>query len=138
MLSQRHLFGLPENIYYLNCAYMSPQLKAATEAGIKSVQRKSNPTSYSPEDFFSEVEVAKSLFGKLVNGATQQMAVIPSVSYGMANAFYNVTPKAGQHAITISKEFPSGYFAAKRWCETHNAELKVIDINSAHPTPAND
>ena len=117
---------------------MSPQLKAATQAGLESVKRKSNPTSFTPEDFFSEVEIGKSLFGKMVNGATQQTAVIPSVSYGMANAINNVIPTAGQHAITISKEFPSGYFAAKRWCETHHAELKIVDINEQSPNPAKD
>ena len=31
--SQRHLFDLPRDIAYLNCAYMSPLLTAAVEAG---------------------------------------------------------------------------------------------------------
>lgn len=129
MVSQKHLFDLPENLHYLNCAYMSPQLKSATQIGIESVQRKSNPSQFTPADFFSEVEVARSLFGQLVNADAQQTVVIPSVSYGMANVFKNIPFTAGQHAITISKEFPSGYFTAKGWCETHGAELKVIEPN---------
>jgi hypothetical protein len=30
---QRHLFDIPDDVAYLNCAYMSPLMKPALEAG---------------------------------------------------------------------------------------------------------
>ena len=32
-----------------------------------------------------------------------------------------------KNALTIENEFPSGYFAIKKWCNNNNSELKVIN-----------
>ena len=45
MTSQKHLFELPEDIHYLNAAYMSPLMKSVYEAGIEGMRRKLNPGS---------------------------------------------------------------------------------------------
>ena len=37
--NQRELFEMPEGICYLNCAYMSPQLRSAREIGERAVSR---------------------------------------------------------------------------------------------------
>ena len=138
MICQKHLFDLPENLHYLNCAYMAPQLKSATQIGIEAVKRKSDPSYLTPGHFFSEVEEGRSLFGQLINANTQQTVVIPSVSYGMANALKNIPYNSGQHAITISKEFPSGYFSVKNWCEIHGADLKIIEPDQTATQKAKD
>ena len=36
---QRHLFDIPDDVAYLNCAYMSPLMKPALEAGITGLTR---------------------------------------------------------------------------------------------------
>lgn len=40
---QRHLFDIPPDVAYLNCAYISPILHVVREAGIAAAQRKSRP-----------------------------------------------------------------------------------------------
>jgi hypothetical protein len=35
---QRHLFDMPRDVAYLNCAFMSPMLNAAVEAGRAAVE----------------------------------------------------------------------------------------------------
>ena len=40
---QRHLFDLPADVAYLNCAYMSPLLKRAAEVGAEAIARKCQP-----------------------------------------------------------------------------------------------
>ncbi len=40
---QKHLFNIPEDITYLNCAYLSPQLRSVSEAGQIGVVRKERP-----------------------------------------------------------------------------------------------
>lgn len=45
---QRHLFDIPDDIAYLNCAYMSPLLRGMTEVGQRAVARKARPWEITP------------------------------------------------------------------------------------------
>ncbi len=127
MLShQKHLFQLPEDIVYLNCAYMSPLLKSVEEAGIKGILRKRNPSSIKPDDFFNEAEEIRLKLGSLINAAPQQIAIIPSSSYGLKSVVNNLPVNNGKHAITVADEFPSGYYTILNWCKKNDKELKVI------------
>ena len=94
--SQRDLFEIPEDIVYLNCAYMSPQLRPAREAGEKAVSRKSRPWEITPDDFFEEAEELRALFARLVGGDAEGVAIVPSVSYGISVAAANVAVREGR------------------------------------------
>ncbi len=126
MICQKHLFQLPEEIHYLNNAYMSPLLKSVEEKGIEGMQRKRNPISIKPVDFFTDVKGVRQKFGTLVNCDPSQVAVMPSVSYGMNSVIRNIPYRRGQHALTVSEEFPSCYYTAERWCSDNGAELRVV------------
>jgi selenocysteine lyase/cysteine desulfurase len=54
------------------------------------------------------------------------VAVHPAVSYGMNSVIRNIPYRKGQHALTISEEFPSCYYTAQRWCVDHGTELRVV------------
>ncbi|HRH49782.1 MAG TPA: aminotransferase class V-fold PLP-dependent enzyme [Panacibacter sp.] len=126
MLTQKHLFQLPEDIHYLNCAYMSPLLKSVEEAGINGMQKKRNPANIKADDFFSEAATVREQFGALINCNAVQVAVIPSASYGLKTAVNNLPTGKGKFAITIGDEFPSGYYSIEGWCIENNKELIVI------------
>lgn len=106
---------------------MSPLLKSVEEVGISSLIQKRNPTCISPSDFFSQAEVARSNFGKLVNCPSDQVAIIPSASYGMASAIKNLPKDNGETALIVSDEFPSGYYTIEKWCKENGKNLKVLD-----------
>jgi hypothetical protein len=53
---QRARFTLSTQVTYLNCAYMSPLLKAVEKQGVAGILKKRNPTSVSPKDFFTDTE----------------------------------------------------------------------------------
>ena len=53
--SVRELFDLPNDVIYLNCANMAPQLRSVTQAGIEAVRRKSAPWSLTAPDRKSTV-----------------------------------------------------------------------------------
>jgi selenocysteine lyase/cysteine desulfurase len=125
-MNYKSLFSLPENIHYLNCAYMSPLLKSVEEAGKRGIERKRNPIDVSPASFFTEVELLKAKFAQLVNAKASQVAIIPSVSYGMASALKNIPGAKGMKAITISEEFPSDVFSLHRFCADTGASLQTI------------
>ncbi|ATB44290.1 hypothetical protein CYFUS_009777 [Cystobacter fuscus] len=107
---QRHLFDLPEGLTWLNCAYMSPQSHAVTEAGREAVVRKARPWLLRPEDFFSESEALRRLFASLVEADAEGVALVPSVSYGMAVAASNVPVRVGQRLLVLAEEFPSNVY----------------------------
>src|SRR4028119_2233126 len=61
-----------------------PHVCARRESGERAVGRKSRPWEITPGDFFDEVEESRELFARLVGGEADGVAVLPSVSYGMA------------------------------------------------------
>ena len=138
MKCQKHLFQIPEGIHYLNCGYMSPLLKSVEEKGIEGMRRKRNPTAIKPVDFFTGVVGVREKFGRMVNCQPSQVAVMPSVSYGMNSVITNIPYAKGKHALTISEEFPSCYYTAQRWCKTHRTELRVIIRKEDIPEKAKD
>jgi selenocysteine lyase/cysteine desulfurase len=126
LTSQKHLFSLDPGITYLNNAYRGPMLKSSEEAAIQDLVKMRSPHQLKPEDFFSGVEVVNSLFAKLVKCTPAQVAVIPSTSYGFACVLNNWNPGKGKKAITVTDEFPSGYFSLKRWADEHDAPLVSV------------
>jgi selenocysteine lyase/cysteine desulfurase len=109
LLCQRHLFDIPEAVAYLNCAYMSPLPRRVTESGQRAVARKSRPWEITPADFFSEVGQARRLFATLLGGGAGEddVAIVPSVSYGMAVACANLPLARSQTVLLLDEEFPS-------------------------------
>ncbi len=126
MENQKHLFQLDSGVHYLNCAYMSPLLKSVEEAGIEGIVRKRNPFLIKPIHFFETAQITKQNIGKLINSSSDNIAIIPSASYGLSSAVTNLPLLNGNKALVVGNEFPSGYNAIKRWCESYKKELVVI------------
>ena len=124
--SQRDLFEIPDHIAYLNCAYMSPQLRRAREVGEWAVTRKSRPWEIMPDDFFEEVEMARTLFARLVGGHADGVAVIPSVSYGISVAAANVPVREGEKIIILEDQFPSNVYSWRELASREGAKLVTV------------
>ena len=87
---QRHLFDLPDDVAYLNCAYMSPLLKRAAEVGAEAIARKCRPWRIRADDFFTDSERARALFAELLGARADDIALVPAASYGLAVAAANL------------------------------------------------
>jgi len=131
---QRHLFDIPDEIAYLNCAYMSPLLRRVTEAGQRAVARKARPWEITPADFFSEVGRARRLFATLLGDGVVEddVAIVPSVSYGMAVACANLPLARGQTVLLLDEEFPSVILPWRERAREVGAEAVLL------PRPADD
>lgn len=130
--SQRHLFDIPEDVAYLNAAYMGPMAKPVIAAGEHGMAAKGKPWTIRPVDFFTESEAVRALFARLVNATADDVAIVPAVSYGMAVAAGALPLQAGQSVITLAEQFPSNVYP---WME------KARAANAAHltvPRPADD
>ncbi len=126
MGSQRDLFEIPEDIVYLNCAYMSPQLRPAREVGEKAVSRKSRPWEITPDDFFKDAEEVRALFARLVGGDADGVAIIPSVSYGISIAAANVPVREGEKIVILEDQFPSNVYAWRELAKRSGARLVTL------------
>ncbi len=128
---QKDKFSIPHDVSYINCAYMSPNLKSVEEIGKISISKKSLPYLVQPSDFFAPSEKLKKEFAKLINVKEhQRIAIIPSASYGIATAVKNIDIQKGQNIIGIEGQFPSNYFSWKKKADKVGAEMRIISDNS--------
>lgn len=115
-------------MHYLNCAYMGPLPVQAQQAGAAGILRKAVPIDISPADFFRESDEARSLFAQLIGAREpQRVAIIPSVSYGVAIAARNLPCAAGQRIIVAAEQFPSNVHAWRRLARERGAELHAVE-----------
>lgn len=134
LTSQRHLFSLPEGEHYLNSAYLSPVARPVEEAGIAAIQRRRHPSSIRPEHFFTDADRARALFARLVNGDDpRRVAIVPSVSYGMAIVARNLELRAGQNVVVAHAQFPSNVYGWRRMCAESGAELRAVKPPAGTP-----
>jgi len=122
---QRHLFEIPEDVAYLNCAYMSPLMKPVVEAGNAGLARKMRPWEITPEKFFSGAEEFRATIGRLIDCSADCVAIVPSASYGIATAAWNLPLGKGKKILVLEEQFPSNYYPWKRVAEETGASLKV-------------
>jgi selenocysteine lyase/cysteine desulfurase len=124
--SQRHLFDLPDEIAYLNCAYMGPLMHAVVEAGRQGIARKARPWTLTQEDFFNESWQARELFARIVNADPQAVGIIPSASYGIETAARNLPLAAGRRIIVLAEQFPSNIYPWQRRAQQCGASLHAV------------
>lgn len=123
---QRHLFDIPDEVAYLNCAYMSPLLNRVVEVGQQAAAVKSQPWRISPPDFFATPERARVLFAELIGAQSDDIAVIPAASYGIATAAANLPLQRGHQVIVLADQFPSNVYAWRELAERRQAQVKTI------------
>jgi selenocysteine lyase/cysteine desulfurase len=106
---QRGLFALPDDVTYLNCAYLSPQLRSVTDAGLAAVVEKERPWEVTPDKFFSGSEALRTTFAELLDADVEGVAFVPSVSYGVGTAVANL-PLNGRSTLMLAEDFPSDVY----------------------------
>ena len=123
---QRHLFDIPDDVAYLNCAYMSPLMKPALEAGTVGLARKAHPWELTPDKFFTGADEFRATGAQLLDCSAECIAIVPSASYGIATAARNLPVKKGQSILVLEEQFPSNYYPWQRRAEETGASLKVV------------
>jgi selenocysteine lyase/cysteine desulfurase len=123
---QRHLFDIPDDVAYLNCAYMSPLMKPALEAGTAGLARKAHPWELTPDQFFTGADEFRATAAQLLDSQADCIAIVPSASYGIATATRNLPVKKGQSILVLAEQFPSNYYPWERRGDETGASLKVV------------
>jgi selenocysteine lyase/cysteine desulfurase len=123
---RKDLFLLEDGITYLNCANMSPMLKAVQEAGLKALDIRATPWKLSSEDWFANAEILRGLAARIFQTDDNSIALIPSASYGIAVAAKNLKPKEGKEIILLDQQFPSNYYAWEQLAREKNLNVVIV------------
>ena len=97
--SQRDLFAIRRDICYLNAASCSPLPLAIQDAARAAVGRKAQPWTLDAGFADAQHERARVAAARLINADAADIALIPSVSYGVATAAKLLTIPRGARVI---------------------------------------
>jgi selenocysteine lyase/cysteine desulfurase len=105
--SQRELFDIPRDVCYLNSASYSPLPLATQEAARVAVGHKGRPWTLDAGFAGRQHERARIAAARLINADPGDVALIPSVSYGVATAAKLVTIPRGTRVIVLENDHSS-------------------------------
>ena len=123
--SQRALFDIPREICYLNAASWSPLPVATQEAGRVGVARKGRPWMIDPGFASRQHERARHAAARLINADPDDVALISSVSYGVATAAKVLTVPAGSRVLLLENDHSS---AVLEWMTRAAAQGLIVDV----------
>jgi selenocysteine lyase/cysteine desulfurase len=126
----RELFDIPDDVTYLNCANMAPQLKSVMIAGIDAVRARSSPWTLSAKQWFSGAEDLRALAAELLGEDTDGIALVPAASYGVAVAAANLRLSSGQTVVLLEQEFPSNVYAWRELAKSNGGRVVHVKRNS--------
>ena len=124
---QRSLFDIPDDIVYLNTAYISPLSTNVVKAIVDGSNLKAQPWKISPtEHFFEQLETVKAKFAKLFYINSRNVALIPSASYGISTAAKNINIGPGKQIIVLRDQFPSNIYPWFDLVKREGGSLKFV------------
>src|SRR5260370_29942743 len=107
LASQRDLFEMPRHVCYLNSASYSPLPLKTQEAGRAAVLRKATPWTLDAAFANTQHERARAAAAHLIHADAADIALIPSISYGVATAAKVVTIARGARVLVLENDHSS-------------------------------
>jgi len=105
--SQRALFDIPRHVCYLNAASYSPLPLRTLEAGRAAVGRKGTPWTLDAGFANAQHERARTAAARLIHADPSDIALIPSISYGVATAAKLLTIGRGTRVLVLENDHSS-------------------------------
>ena len=88
--------------------------------------KKSQPWTITPADFFKESEEARILFSQIISSSSEDIAIIPAASYGIAIAALNLPIKKDENVVVLEEQFPSNYYVWSENVKRADGKLVVV------------
>ncbi|HET7889154.1 MAG TPA: aminotransferase class V-fold PLP-dependent enzyme [Bradyrhizobium sp.] len=107
LASQRSLFSVPRDICYLNSASYSPLPLRTQEAAREAVGRKGAPWTLDASFAGRQHERARGAAAKLINAEAADVALISSVSYGVATVGKILAIPAATRVLVLENDHSS-------------------------------
>ncbi|QDW39650.1 aminotransferase class V-fold PLP-dependent enzyme [Bradyrhizobium sp. KBS0727] len=126
LASQRELFDVPRDICYLNSASYSPLPRRTLEAGRAAVGRKGRPWTLDADFARGQHERARSAAARLINADPADIALIPSISYGVATSAKLVTIARGSRVIVLENDHSSPVLEWRHRAEAQGFSVETV------------
>jgi selenocysteine lyase/cysteine desulfurase len=107
LASQRELFEIPRDICYLNSASYSPLPLKTLQAGRDAVGRKGKPWTLDAGFAGRQHDRARIAAARLIDADPADIALIPSISYGVATAAKLLTIPRGGRVVVLENDHSS-------------------------------
>jgi selenocysteine lyase/cysteine desulfurase len=105
--SQRALFDIPRDVCFLNAAAWSPLPLAVQEAGRIGVGRKGQPWKLDADFMAKQYERARTAAAALIGANPVDIALIPSVGYGVSTAGKVMSLPRGSRVLVLQDDHTS-------------------------------
>ena len=107
LASQREFFDMPRHICYLNAASFSPLPLLTQDAARAAVARKATPWTLDAGFANVQYERTRLAAARLINADAADVALTPSVSYGIATAAKILSIPRGSRVIVLENDHSS-------------------------------
>lgn len=124
--NQRHLFDIPDDVAWFNCASRTPFLKSVAAAGIKGMDARLHTWDWNWGETTGHAEAVRGLFAGLIGATADDIAIQPSASYGLATAARNLEIARGQKIVVLQDQFPSNVFIWMEKAAETGAQLVTV------------
>ncbi|MDX2204438.1 MAG: aminotransferase class V-fold PLP-dependent enzyme [Hyphomicrobiaceae bacterium] len=105
--SQRALFDLPREVAYFNAAGIGLLPRPVVEAGRAAVARKAQPWRLAADFADAQHQRARDAAARLIGAAADDVALISSVSYGVAVAGKILSHETGSRILVLADDHAS-------------------------------
>jgi selenocysteine lyase/cysteine desulfurase len=126
LASQRALFDVPSHICYLNWASYSPLPLRTQEAARAAVGRKGRPWTLEPAFANQQHERARTAAARLISADPADVALIPSISYGVATAAKLLTIARGSRVLVLENDHSSPVLEWQTRADTQGFTVETI------------
>ncbi|MGH7049897.1 MAG: aminotransferase class V-fold PLP-dependent enzyme [Acetobacteraceae bacterium] len=123
--SQRALFDMPREVCYMNAAAWGPLPRRSQEAGCHGVARKGQPWTLDPNLPAEQFARARKAAAALIGAEPDDIALISSVSYGVATAAKIVPVPKGSRVLLLENDHSSPVL---EWMTRAEAAGFVLDV----------
>jgi selenocysteine lyase/cysteine desulfurase len=124
--SQRDLFEIPRDVCYLNSASYSPLPRQTLEAGRAAVGRKGKPWTLDSAFAGRQHERARAAAARLIHADADDIALIPSISYGVATAAKGLTIARGTRVIVLENDHSSPVLEWRTRAEAQGFAIETV------------
>ena len=124
--SQREHFDIPRDICYLNAAAWSPLPLKTQEAGRAAVGRKGQPWKIDPGLPAEQFARARRAAAALINADPDDIALISSVSYGVATAGKALAVPEGSRVLVLKDDHSSPVLEWMARADAQHFTMEVV------------
>ncbi len=126
--SQRASFDIPREVCYLNAAAFGPLPRTVQEAGERGAARKSRPWELANWQGSAQAqsERARTAAARLIGADPDDVAVISSVSYGIATAGRILPVARGERVLVLQDDHSSPVLEWLGRAKLHGFEIETI------------